>query len=161
MKNLLFLFLVFFLLSCSDKKEYFHSPEKNELLGFTQKYEHIASNEDRFVVVGTYINPILFKNEFSAPSENFVLLLYPDSLVLDEESLKVNGQDEDIKIEELNEDDDLLKKIPISVPWGKYYLITSPAQKANKLTLSCLISDQKVKLTFVKVSASMYWSPKR
>lgn len=160
MKKLLFLFALFFL-SCADKKTYVHNPQKNELLAFTQKYEYIKSNENRFVVVGTYLNPILFKNEFSAPSENFILLLYPDSLLFDEESVKINGKDEDIQIKELQEDDELVKDLPINVPWGKYYLITSPAQKADKLTLSCLISDQQIKLTFVKVSASMYWTQKR
>lgn len=163
MKNVLLILLSIMIYGCSSKRDTFHNLEKNELLGFTQKFEFIENNENRFVIIGTYVNPILFKNEFSATSENFLLILYPESLSFDENSVAVNGDNKDIKIEQIYEGDELLEKLAISVPWGNYFLITSPAQKNSKtVTLSFLTtSGQSVKLSFAKVSASMYWSPSR
>ncbi|NLY04062.1 MAG: hypothetical protein GXZ15_04400 [Campylobacter sp.] len=57
--------LTLLIIGCTSKT-YVHEPLKNELLAYTQKFEHIRDNSDRYLAVATYLNPAL--NDTQNPS---------------------------------------------------------------------------------------------
>ena len=143
------------LVGCTNK-EAVHEPLQNELLSYTQKFEKV-NRSDRYLAIATYINPVLKSSDLK---ERFILSSYPVEESIEMSSLKVNG-DANLSVRELDYDDELLKLANINLPWSKHYEIISPEKKADYLTITYETSkNTKANLKFLKVSKSMYWSPK-
>ncbi|NLY04404.1 MAG: hypothetical protein GXZ15_06190, partial [Campylobacter sp.] len=132
-----------------------HEPLKNELLAYTQKFEHIRDNSDRYLAVATYLNPVLKDTQ----NEIFLLSSYPKDEPILLETLKLNN-DANLSITELEEDDKILELSNINIPWSKHYKIVANFKEADYLTISYSTKKEtNVKLKFLKVSKSMYWQP--
>ncbi|CZE49289.1 hypothetical protein [Campylobacter geochelonis] len=156
-KTLLILSFALLFISCSDKKP-FHEPFKNELLAYTQKFE-IIKKDEKYLAVATYLNPVL-KLEQGA-KERFILSSYPKNIDINLKSLKVNGSDENLTINKLQKDDELLKLTNINLPWSNHYEIIAPEKQSDYLTITYETNHlEKVSLRFLKVSKSMYWTPR-
>jgi len=151
----LLLCLILAMFGCSQK-EYKHDPEKNEILAYTKKFEHINGDE-RYLAIGSYINPILELDE-NDTNEYILLSVYPEDGIL-QGSLKVN--DEPAVIKKLEDNSKMLKFTEFAMPWGEHYQITANESKKDNLILSYKTSKNlAVTLNFLKVSKSMYWNPK-
>lgn len=144
--------LAVLLLGCSSK-EYIHDPLKNELLAYTQKFEAIRGNADRYLAVATYLTPVLAE----AKDETFLLSSYPQDEDIKFQTLKIND-DKNVSISEAS--DEILKLSNINLPWSKHYKLVVPTKQADYLTISYQTSkNTNVTLKFLKVSKSMYWRP--
>ncbi|WP_297575299.1 hypothetical protein [uncultured Campylobacter sp.] len=138
------------------KKESEVEKIKYELLSYTKNAEFIEGNL-RVFAVGTYLNPAYAKFANSG-LEWFILSSYPLNETIKLDSIKINGKKATAK--KLDEKDPLIKLLPIQVPWANYYEITTESVESKILTLSYETDHLKeVKLDFVKVPRSMYWTP--
>lgn len=150
--NLAILALVF--AGCSNK-EYVHDPLKNELLAYTQKFETIRGNADRYLAVATYLNPVLANSN----GERFLLSSYPQTEGIKFDTLKVN-KDSNLSVKEVKNGDEILNLTNINLPWSNHYEIISPVKNADYLTITYTTQkNTNVTLKFLKVSKSMYWNP--
>lgn len=142
---------------CSDKNVP-HDPLKNEILAYTQKFESVKQG-DRYLAIGTYLNPVDVNRSENDLREHFVLLTYPKEVEIIKNSLKVNG-DNNVELRKLKDDDEILKLTNFNMPWGNYYEIHSPEKKSDFLTITYnTTNDLNVTLNFRKISKSMYWNP--
>lgn len=150
--NLALLATIF--VGCSNK-EYVHDPLKNELLAYTQKFEAIRGNTDRYLAVASYLNPVLA----DASGETFLLSSYPQDEDIKFNTLKVNG-DSNLSVKKVKEGDKILEITNINLPWSNHYELISPVKEADYLTITYETEkNTKVSLKFLKVSKSMYWKP--
>lgn len=158
-KTIFALATVFFLSACSNKN-FMHDPIKNELLAYTQKTEVINKNQ-RVLVLGTYLNPAYPDLVSENLEEHFIVAIYPKETEVAKGSFTINRSSQNVVIRELQEGDDLLKKVAFSVPWGKYYEIVSPQKNTDVIRINFEIyPSARIELAFQKVSVSMYWQPK-
>lgn len=168
MKNFILLLLFSaFIAGCSVKNV--NEAQKRELLAYTQK-----SQQDNFLVVATYLNPIY--SQENDENDDFIVGIYPQDAQILVESLKVNESDENISAHLLNDDEPMIKKLAFNSPWTKYYKISVPAKDSQTLKLdfaattpagaseqsSTSESSQphQVSLVFQKIAKSLYWSPR-
>ena len=150
--NLALLATIF--VGCSNK-EYVHDPLKNELLAYTQKFEAIRGNADRYLAVASYLNPVLA----DASGETFLLSSYPQDENIKFNTLKVNG-DSNLSVREVKEGDKILEITNINLPWSNHYELISPVKEADYLTITYETEkNTQVSLKFLKISKSMYWNP--
>lgn len=164
MKNFILLALFSaFIAGCAVKSV--DEPQKRELLAYTQK-----SQQDNFLVVATYLNPIY--SQENDKNDDFIISIYPQDAQILIESLRINESDENISAHMLNDDEPMLEKLAFSSPWATYYKISTPAKDSDTLKLefnatsnfanSSSESSQphQVSLVFQKISRSLYWSPR-
>ncbi|WP_082858153.1 hypothetical protein [Campylobacter iguaniorum] len=161
-KYLLLTAIALLAFGCSQKKVYVHDPLKNELLAYTQKFE---DTNDKFLVVGTYLNPIHQDIITQNNEENFILSIYPKDTKIDFTSFKINDDNNETKISVLSDDDPLLKLTTFKMPWGMYLKISAPQKQSDTLKLSFERLDEtshhlQVSLSFQKIAKSLYWNSK-
>ncbi|PSM51813.1 hypothetical protein [Campylobacter blaseri] len=149
------LIIALFVISCADKNAV-HEPVKNELLAYTQKFEIVRTGNDRYLAIGTYLNPVLKKN---TNEEIFILSSYPKEEPINLKTIRVNG-DSNLSIKKLDYNDELLKLVNINLPWSYHYKIIAPVKNSNYLTIAYDTNRSlRAVLKFQKVSKSMYWNP--
>lgn len=159
MKNFTFLLMISLLFFGCTNKDIPHDPLKNELLAYTQKFESVKQ-DDRYLVVGTYLNPIHANIRNKANEEHFILSVYPQDVGIVSKTLKVNN-DTNVSIKKLDENDPLLKLTTFEMPWGAHYEVIAPEKNSNYLTLTYQTDNSlNVSLKFMKISKSLYWNPK-
>ncbi|AHE93462.1 hypothetical protein Q4Y15_000853 [Campylobacter fetus] len=166
MKNaILISIFAIFLASCSDKKAVIQDPLKNELLAYTQKFE---DTNDKFLAVGTYLNPI-HQDEFpDKKNEHFIITIYPKDSKINYSSFKVNDDNNGTKISILEDNDPLLKLTTFQMPWGIYLKVSAPQKNSDTLNLSFerfvdsngTSRPLQVSLNFRKIAKSLYWNSK-
>lgn len=155
MRKFIYFVVVIFFIGCAKL-----NPDtdflKNEILAYTQKFEYIKDS-NRYLAVGTYLNPIDGDLSNREEIEYFILSTYPREI--NPKNIKINNQVAEFK--QISDDDKLLRYTDFSMPWGNYYLVTTKAIKANDLTMTYnTTNDLNVTLKFRKISKSMYWNPK-
>jgi len=111
-----------------------------QALRYTQKCEIALSLETKALLIATYLNPL---GDFA--KESFLIRIYIEDDFEDEKlaglyhpgySLSLNEQNA-TKITPLQKDDPLLKGMPFTQSWYKFYVVEFPAQKERlRLTLS-------------------------
>lgn len=155
MKKLINLAILAIVFAGCSSKVYIHDPLKNELLAYTQKFEAIRGNSDRYLAIASYLNPVLA----DASGETFLLSSYPQTESIKFDTLKVNG-DSNLSIKEVKIGDKILTLTNINLPWSKHFKIVSPTKEADYLTITYKTEkNTDVTLKFLKVSKSMYWNP--
>lgn len=148
-----------FMVGCSDKNAV-HEPIKNEFMAYTQKFESVKEN-DRYLVVGTYLNPVYPDIRNEKEDEIFILSVYPKENMFDEKTLKINGSSSGVKVELLSENDPLMRLRVFNLPWSNHYKITSANKNSRYLEISYKSANNlDVNLKFQKLSKSLYWAPK-
>ena len=149
--------------ACSNK-EYELDPLKNESLAYTSKF---SDQKNNLIVIGNYLNPVYQgKLNLDKNKEFFIIGIYPKETKI--KNLKINGKDEDLKIEVLNQKDEILELMNFKNPWSKYYKISISSSKADILNLNFTLQfkaneisqERPVFLSFRKNAKSLYWNPK-
>lgn len=161
LKNLFFIILTILITGCQSKMSYTTDPLKNEILAYTQKFEDV---KDKFLVVGTYLNPVHQNLLIDKNREYFIISIYPKDSKIDYKSFKVNGDKTDVQVEILKNNDPFLKLITFTMPWGEYISISAPKKDTQTLNLSFdRFNDETshqllVSLNFRKIAKSLYWN---
>ncbi len=141
------LLIVAFLLfaGCSTKvsKPSVLKPDRYYLnaLRYTQKGDLAISLENRALLIATYLNPIEKKFQ---DGEWFFIRVYIDNDFIDEKKaglfhpgflLMLHGQ-KPLQIEPLKAEDELVKKMPFTQKWYRYYLVKFPKSTKKELVLT-------------------------
>ena len=153
----IFFVMIFAFLGCSDKVVV-HEPLKNELLAYTSKFE-IVEKDDRFLALGTYLNPIHSEIVSKDKEEKFIIAIYPKESLVDLSSFSVENSKEGVRTRVLKEGDPFLNLVTFRIPWGRYIEVVSPEKSSDVLKVEFEIyPSKKALLEFRKVSKSMYWN---
>ncbi|QCD52956.1 hypothetical protein [Campylobacter sp. RM16192] len=156
-KFFIYLSVVFLFLGCANKA-IVHDPLKNELLAYTSKFEIVEKN-DKFLALGTYLNPIHSDIITKDKDERFIIAIHPKESKISLSSFSVNGSKDEVRARILAKDDPLLKLVTFNMPWGEYIEVVSPQKISDTLKVEFEIyPSKKALLEFRKVSKSMYWS---
>ncbi len=153
------LFLAMVLLSGCGPKELpsIISADKQytESLRYTQKCSFDISLEEKALFIVTYLNPIEHKKD----KEYFFVRTFIDNDFEDDTkaglhhpgvTITLNGQ-KPLQIKELSKEDKLVKSMPFTQEWYRYYLVTFPKSKSKELKLTITFAPYgKKELRFVK-----------
>lgn len=126
-----------------------------ESLRYTKKVSFDISMEEKALFIATYLNPI----EHKKGNEEFFVRTFIDN-DFEEESkaglhhpgvrIALNGQ-KPMKIIELTKENQLVKKMPFTQTWYRYYLVVFPENKSKELKLKITFSPYGSKeLLFLK-----------
>ncbi|CAD7286989.1 hypothetical protein LMG7974_00186 [Campylobacter majalis] len=142
-------------------KTYNHEPIKNEILAYTKKAEIIINNNERVLIIATYINPI--SKEKNTENENFIISISPESAEIS--SINLN-KDLNSTLSIINENDRILQELGFTLPWAKHYKISAASIKDEKvLNLDIAVkicetcSTHNAQISIQKISKSLYWNP--
>ena len=145
------------ILGCSNKTVE-HDIQKNEFMAYTQKFESVKEG-DRYLGVATYLNPTMPEIRNEREDEFFLLTSYPKEIEIS--NVKINGSDENVTAELIGDESPLAQREAFKIAWSNRYKITAPKSDKDNLVLSYDTSNNlNAKMTFRKVSKSMYWHPK-
>lgn len=152
-------FLILFFTSCSQKTtalNHFESnPQSAYLIQYTKKRDILYKNDFKSMFFATYLNKS-YKKFKDDNKESFIVGIHivnkeNHDLIENAYKLKINNI-EIKKLQKLDRDSDLIKKIPLKNPWANYYLVTVKSNKdvyKLNLTLSHATFGQ-VQLSFDK-----------
>lgn len=154
MRYTLFLALLFFLTSCSDKqKEGFFEPTKYQQQALINtKRDEFSQDGTRYLVMTTYISSIN-TDITNKNKEEFLVGVYSTNQEKEAtlSHISLNGSTKNIHIQKLSKDDKRLKLSLMQNSWTSYFLITTPLINSPNLTLSYEIDHlHKVSLVFLK-----------
>ncbi|NPA04051.1 MAG: hypothetical protein GXO61_04235 [Epsilonproteobacteria bacterium] len=144
-KTLTLFALLFLLLGCNSKETLsVFEPDKPymEAMRWTAKGDISVSLENKALIIATYLNPI----ERKTGNERFFIRVYIDNDFDDPKKaglfhpgykLLLNGI-EPLKIEELEYENPLVKKMPFVEKWYRFYIVEFPKQE----------EEEELRLTF-------------
>lgn len=129
---------VFLLLGCSSKTNK-HTSQTNILqeqaLTNTQKTTLRDESEVTIFFLTTHISGIDHYLIETDKIEKFIVSAYiptqRSEIKYEDIFFKINKK-EPISIRELQNDDELLRLLPVSNPWGRYYLVKAPVDDSTK-----------------------------
>ncbi|MDR1285072.1 MAG: hypothetical protein LBJ88_02600 [Campylobacteraceae bacterium] len=142
MKKLLFLISLsaIFFLGCGGKSNVGANIQQEQAIVSTQKARVEAQDKSTLLVMATYLNNM--QKYFDNTTDMIVLSYYysPSSSQIKSDLGKpiVKLNRESIEIVELENDNELLKDVPINNKWSKYYLARSK-QKEEDDTLNLTV----------------------
>lgn len=156
MRTFLLVGLVFLLVGCStwSPDASFEQNSLKEQSIINTKKQEMLLNDQRVLVLVTYLNDIDHPSTPKNNAENFIVAFYvgdtkADTAVI--KSVMLNDSDKGIAWSALQPKDALLELLPIANSWSRYFHIKAPLSSND--TLNLLIESDpstKVSLTFQK-----------